>query len=196
MNRKDGTTAASAMRVVEADVASARSVVCEIDKAVGEANRLGEHTIQTIHTLLDEVATIKRVRTDIHYMALNTNLRCGRLGEEGRAINVVTSELRLFSGNLDDAAQRVIGELQGLETDARKLGESTASGTSEGGLEDRLAKALSIIWARCRYQGHGIARKARLQIRAWRCADGLHQRGRLACWCDGCGHSRDRRGDG
>jgi hypothetical protein len=145
MNRKDGTTAASAMRVVEADVASARGVVCEIDKAVGEANRLGEHTIQTIHALLDEVATIKRVRTDIHYMALNTNLRCGRLGEEGRAINVVTSELRLFSGNLDDAAQRVIGELQGLEIDARKLGESTASGTSEGGLEDRLAEALSTI---------------------------------------------------
>lgn len=145
MNRQDGTTAASAMRLVGADITSVHGIVRDIDKAAGEANRLSEETIQTIHVLLDEIATIKQVRTDIHYMALNTNLRCGKLGEEGRAINVVTSELRLFSANLDDSAQRVIEELQGLEADARKLGESAANGVSEVPLGDRLNDALSSI---------------------------------------------------
>jgi hypothetical protein len=145
MNRQDGTTAASAMRLVGADLASVHGIVCDIDKAADEANKLSEDTIQTIHVLLDEVATIKQVRTDIHYMALNTNLRCGKLGEEGRAINVVTSELRLFSANLDDSAQRVIEELQGLEADTRKLGESAANGASEVSLGDRLNDALSSI---------------------------------------------------
>jgi hypothetical protein len=145
MNRQDGTTAASAMRLVGADITSVHGIVRDIDKAASEANRLSEETIQTIHVLLDEIATIKQVRTDIHYMALNTNLRCGKLGEEGRAINVVTSELRLFSANLDDSAQRVIEELQGLEADARKLGESAANGVSEVPLGDRLNDALSSI---------------------------------------------------
>jgi hypothetical protein len=145
MNGQDGNGAAGAMRVVETDISSARVVVSEIEKTAGEADRLSKNTIDTIQTLLTGVETIKQVQTDIHYMALNTNLRCGRLGEEGRAINVVTSELRVFAGNLHDTAECVITELQGLEVDARKLGGDTANTTSEGMLEARLTDAHAAI---------------------------------------------------
>ena len=133
MESPDGRSADRAMRILEADIAAARAVVRDIDQAAAKANALGVGTVDTVRELLKGVETIKLVRTDIQYMALNTNLRCSKLGEEGRAINVVTAELRAFSSTLDDTAERILVALQSLEGDAGKLGEA---GTAAGGSLD------------------------------------------------------------
>ncbi|UIY29648.1 hypothetical protein LZK73_01560 [Neorhizobium galegae] len=84
------------------------------------------------------------MRTDIHYMALNTNLRCGKIGEEGRAINVVTAELRNFAAVLDETAEKILIELQTLEIAANKL-TSAHGEESEQSLDQRLENALENI---------------------------------------------------
>jgi len=86
------------------------------------------------------------VRTDIHYMALNTNLRCGKIGEEGKAINVVTAELRNFAGRLDETAEKILVELQVLEAAANKLIGAEVEEEEES-LDQRLEKALENIRA-------------------------------------------------
>lgn len=143
MDAADGHSADRAMRTLEADIVAARAVVRDIEQAAGKANALGSSTIETVQELLKGVKTIQLVRTDIHYMALNTNLRCGKLGEEGRAINVVTGELRIFSARLDETAEHILVALQSLEGDAGKL--AAAGATAGGSLDAHLQEVLDHI---------------------------------------------------
>ncbi len=143
MDAADGRSADRAMRILEADIAAARTVVREIECAADKANGLGLSTVETVRELLKGVETVKLVRTDIQYMALNTNLRCSKLGEEGRAINVVTAELRAFSSRLDETAERILQALQSLEDDAGRLGEADLS--AEGSLDAHLEEVLDHI---------------------------------------------------
>ncbi|HEV7247979.1 MAG TPA: chemotaxis protein [Shinella sp.] len=143
MDAADGKSADRAMRILEADIAAARAVVRDIEQAADKANALGLSTVETVHELLKGVETIKLVRTDIQYMALNTNLRCSKLGEEGRAINVVTAELRTFSARLDETAEHILVALQSLEDDAGRLSEAGAS--AGGSLDAHLEEALDHI---------------------------------------------------
>lgn len=133
MDAADGRSADRALRTLERDIAEARTVVRDIEQAADKANALGASTVETVHELLKGVRTVQLVRTDIHYMALNTNLRCSKLGEEGRAINVVTAELRMFSARLDETAEHILTALQSLEGDAGRLG---AAGVATGGSLD------------------------------------------------------------
>lgn len=143
MDAGEGGSADRAMRVLEADIAAARAVVRDIEQAAEKANALGLGTVDTVHELLKGVETIKLVRTDIQYMALNTNLRCSKLGEEGRAINVVTAELRTFSARLDETAERILVALQSLEDDAGRLSEAGAA--AGGSLDTHLEEVLEHI---------------------------------------------------
>ena len=143
MDGGEGRSADRAMRTLEADIAAARAVVRDIEQAADKANALGASTVETVQELLKGVKTIQLVRTDIHYMALNTNLRCSKLGEEGRAINVVTAELRTFSAQLDDAAEHILTALQSLEGDAGKLRE--AGNAAGGSLDAHLEEVLEHI---------------------------------------------------
>ncbi|OJF91423.1 hypothetical protein AX761_22510 [Rhizobium sp. 58] len=145
MEPKGGAGTNSAMRILERDVTAARTVVGDIEKAADAANELGCGTIATVRELLDGVETIKLIRTDIQYMALNTNLRCSRLGEEGRAINVVTGELRGFAGKLDETAQSILEELQVLQANATKLGDSQSETDRGEPLDTKLENALNAI---------------------------------------------------
>ena len=143
MDSGDGRSADRAMRTLEADIAAARAVVRDIEQAADKANALGADTVETVQQLLKGVKTIQLVRTDIHYMALNTNLRCSKLGEEGRAINVVTAELRIFSAQLDETAEHILTALQSLEGDAGKLRE--AGDAAGGSLDTHLEEVLDHI---------------------------------------------------
>ena len=136
----------SAIRQLENGVAAARGAVQEIEGVAREAGVLSRTTADTVGELLNGIGIVRAVRTDIHYMALNTNLRCGKIGEEGRAINVVTAELRNFAGKLDETAEKILAELQTLEGAANTLVGVQAE-ESEESLDERLAKAIGNIRA-------------------------------------------------
>lgn len=135
-----------AIRQLENGVAAARVAVREIEGVAHEAGVLSRSTADTVSELLNGIGIVRAVRTDIHYMALNTNLRCGKIGEEGRAINVVTAELRNFAGKLDETAEKILAELQTLEGAAHRLVDVQAE-DSEESLDERLEKAVGNIRA-------------------------------------------------
>lgn len=133
----------SVLRALELAVEAARSAVQQVEAVTLEASELSSSTAETVAQLAAGIGMIQLVRTDIHYMALNTNLRCGRIGEDGKAINVVAAELRNFAAQLDETAERVLVALRGLETAA---GQLNAPQEDEGGsLDHRLASALGSI---------------------------------------------------
>lgn len=124
-------TEATPLAAVKAGLENARGTVGAIERSAAEAMRLSTSANGVVEDLVRSVETIQLVRTDIQYMALNTNLRCGRLGEEGRAIAVVTSELRTFSAKLDEAADRALVNLRRLENLAADLQQTRSEGVGQ-----------------------------------------------------------------
>lgn len=134
----------NAMQELETGIGSARDAVQQIEKVAQEAAAMGRSTASTVDELVAGIGIVKVVRTDIHYMALNTNLRCSRLGEEGKAINVVTAELRNFAAQLDETSGKVLTALGELEAAALSLGGPNEA-CEDISLDERLERALSRI---------------------------------------------------
>jgi hypothetical protein len=135
----DDAAQTSAMGVVRESLQTARSLVVGVEQSAAEAQRLSAAVGGMVKDLVDSVETIQLVRTDIQYMALNTNLRCSKLGVESRAINVVTNELRAFSTRLDDVTDRALAHLRLLDEQAAGLG-STEACIDEKGDTDLVAR--------------------------------------------------------
>jgi hypothetical protein len=76
-------------------------------------------------------------------MALNSNLRCSKLGDEGRSVNVVSAELRFFAEKLEAPAEVVLTELQQFEVAAGAL--SHERDTDSIDLSQPLNEALNSI---------------------------------------------------
>ncbi|MBP2548524.1 uncharacterized coiled-coil DUF342 family protein [Neorhizobium galegae] len=146
MGEGDGQST-HALRELEQGVSEAREAVAEIDLVAQAASNLSRTTVGTVRDLLDGISLVQVVRGDIHYMALNTNLRCGKIGEAGKAINVVTAELRVFAGHLDEAAEKILAELHVLENAAQQLLNDPQALSDEENLDVRLERALARIRA-------------------------------------------------
>ncbi|WP_137135017.1 chemotaxis protein [Rhizobium sp. FKY42] len=135
------------LRDLETGIGQARSAVTEIEAVAEEAGLMTRRTLSTVEMLLKDIGIVRVVRGDIHYMALNTNLRCGKIGEEGKAINVVTAELRIFAGHLDEAAEQILEQLKVLEGAAKGLLSDAPETASAESLDERLRRALERIGA-------------------------------------------------
>ncbi|WEA62501.1 chemotaxis protein [Rhizobium sp. BJ04] len=143
MSGESGEDGGNFMRALESSVSAAHEIVRQVDTASRQADQVSQSTIGTAAKLSESIANIRAVKTDIHYMALNTNLRCSRLGEEGRSINVVTAELRIFAGKLDESADAIVTGLPALEAAAGRVAPATDVGA--GGLGESLTSAVGNI---------------------------------------------------
>jgi hypothetical protein len=145
MKPEDGRGDGNVLRALEQSVSAAHTIVKQVETARVQADGISQSTLGTASNLLQRIETIRAVKTDIHYMALNTNLRCSRMGEEGRSINVVTAELRIFAAKLDDSADAIVSGLASLETAAGRVASSQEA--SDHCLDERLISAVDTIRA-------------------------------------------------
>ncbi|MGO6707829.1 chemotaxis protein [Rhizobium johnstonii] len=143
MSGQSGEAGGNFMRALESSVSAAHEIVRQVDTASRQADQVSQSTIGTAAKLSEAIGNIRAVKTDIHYMALNTNLRCSRLGEEGKSINVVTAELRIFAGKLDDSADAIVNGLPALEAAAGRVAPATDAGA--GNLGESLTSAVGNI---------------------------------------------------
>ncbi|OWO92694.1 chemotaxis protein [Rhizobium esperanzae] len=143
MGMESGEAGGNFMRALESSVSAAHEIVKQVDAASRQADQVSHSTIRTAAKLSEAIANIRAVKTDIHYMALNTNLRCSRLGEAGKSINVVTAELRIFAGKLDESADAIVNGLPALEAAAGRVAPATDA--AAGGLGESLTSAVDNI---------------------------------------------------
>lgn len=96
---------------MERSIAAARIVVTRIEGAGQRAASVSDSAAAIAAELGAAVDAIAAIRADIQFMAINTSLRCRRLGDAGRAVVVVATELRNFAARLEDVSDHILSEL-------------------------------------------------------------------------------------
>ena len=106
----------------------ALELVSGMETADGAARETGRAAANTAEALNLRIAALQAIKTDVQQMALNTTLKCARIGDAGKPLAVIAVELRAHAGHLESAAQATLGGLQGLGHDAGALVEEQADG--------------------------------------------------------------------
>jgi hypothetical protein len=98
-------------------------------------------------------------------MALNTTLKCARIGDAGKPLSVIAIEMRSHAGLLEASAQRALGTLEALATDAGRMAEDHGEGGGAGAAltaaTERLRKANATVdadIAEVAQQGESVVR--------------------------------------
>lgn len=114
-------TGVNFMAALQGSLSQTQVLVKHVEAGIRQATEVSLATTATAQELIGSIDGIRAVKTDIHYMALNANLRCSRLGEQGRSINVIAAELRIFAAKLDDTADSIGQELSALDQAAQQV---------------------------------------------------------------------------
>ena len=133
----------SGLRDLETGVAQAVSLANDLGEASRNADSIGRLTGQAVDGLAQRVSVVRMVKDDVQRMAINTSLRCSRLGDIGKPLNVIASELGAHAGRLDDSAERTLAALDDLQGAAGDLASALAQDgqDSDHGLTGRLEGA-------------------------------------------------------
>lgn len=133
----------SALQLLEKDIAKACDLAGRVQEGMADANAVVASVTGTAQDLLHGIEVLRSIKTEIHYMALNSNLRCSKLGDEGRSVNVVSGELRVFADKLESPADSIVADLHRIESVITNL--KTAENRSAGDLREPLSEALEAI---------------------------------------------------
>jgi len=109
---------ASFLRGLETSVGDAFALVDDIDAGAREAEAVSRSAASSARDLVAQIEAIQNMRADVQMMALNTTLKCSRIGETGKPLGVIAVELRAHAGHLETSAARTLTALQSLSTSA------------------------------------------------------------------------------
>jgi len=112
-------------------VAAAAALVAEIEGTDALARDTGREAAATAQALSDRLSAVQTMKADVLFMALNTTLRSARLGEHGRPLGIIASELRVHAGHLDRTATASMATLKTLIETAAGLSRDSG-GPGEG----------------------------------------------------------------
>lgn len=136
------------LRALEVSLGQARVLVGDVGAAMDNAHRISDETATAVETLTRRVDAIQSVKRDIQQMAINSSLRCNRLGEVGKPLNVIALELSSHAIQLEDSANQTLGSLARLsEVSGNMTGQTEAAVdvTRLEGVSDRLRRAADVI---------------------------------------------------
>jgi len=111
-----------------------------LDQALGLVGRMegadsaaadtGAAAVEAVETLTRRIAALQSIKTDVQQMALNTTLKCARIGDPGKPLSVIAIELRVHAGLLESSAQRTMVTLDELSAEAGQMVEDEAGGAA------------------------------------------------------------------
>ncbi len=132
------------MQALEQRVGVAVGLVTEIEQADALARDTGRQAAAAAQALSDRLGAVQTMKTDVLYMALNTTLKSARLGEDGRPLSIIASELRVHAGFLDIIATASVAALKTLIETAAELSRDNG-GVEAMGAGAALESAISCI---------------------------------------------------
>lgn len=127
---------------LEGSVTRARQLVSQVESTAERLQSVCDATGSTARDLALSVDHIQAIETKIQHMAINTSLRCSRMGEAGKPINVVATELRAIAGQMEVVSGRLLATLRALEEKSTAL---VSNGETSSGLGEQLDRALASI---------------------------------------------------
>ena len=117
---------------LEGHVDAALGLVDQVQAADREAAELGLAAADAAPGLLARLDDVQRLQRDVQQMALNTRLKCSRIGTDGQSLAVIALELREQASQLERAASRALATIGEMERGARTLVEATADPAQAG----------------------------------------------------------------
>lgn len=143
------------LRRLETHIGGASGLVSDLSAAGQAALEVGRSAASAARQLSVQIGGIQRMQADVHQMALNTTLRCCRIGEAGRPLTVIAVELRSHATRLEVSASLTLTGLEALTREAAGLaGDDDASG--DDGVR-AVETALNAATARIRQAGGAAA---------------------------------------
>ncbi|MBU3078058.1 hypothetical protein [Sphingomonas quercus] len=124
----------SFLHVLEKGIAEVENVTGQLRAADEYSDRLGSATSETAESLERRLRAVRNVQVDVEQMAWNTGLRCRRMGQDGRALEVIATEIRAFANNLESVSDRIhetfkeLASAAGSMRDQREQGGGTDAG--------------------------------------------------------------------
>lgn len=143
----------------------ALNLVDRTEGAEADALATGRAAVAAVAELTRRIAELQAIKTDVQQMALNTTLKCARIGDAGKPLSVIAIEMRSHAALLEASAQRALATLETLAADAGRMAEEHAEGGSAGAAltaaTDHLRKANSAVeadLAEVAQQGEAVVR--------------------------------------
>jgi hypothetical protein len=124
------------LRALEERVGGTLGLVHEIEEAATQAQETGQAAASAAQVLSDRLGAVQEMKTDVTYMALNTTLKSARLGDVGKPLSTIATELRAQAGILEGVANGCMATLRALVATAAELAakeETDAAGQGTGG---------------------------------------------------------------
>ena len=125
------------LRQLESHVGQALTLVDELGAAERKAGAMGASSAAAASGLNERITELQSIKTDVQQMALNTTLKCGRIGDTGKPLAVIAVELRIYAGHMESSALGALNALNDLSGQAGHL----AAGEGEG---DRSTHAIGL----------------------------------------------------
>jgi hypothetical protein len=145
------------LRSLEGHVSQALGLVGDMTAGEQAAQTVSREAARSASQLTERIAGIQNIRADVQMMALNTTLKCSRIGETGKPLGVIAVELRQHAIHLEKSAARTLTSLDGLSANAQALGRGDAAGQdAEAGNAVSAAAVLDGAVARIRKAGDGV----------------------------------------
>ncbi|MGQ9370643.1 hypothetical protein [Azospirillum sp. A39] len=150
-----GAADGSFLGCLAAELHQADALIKDCENARQAVDGLAASVTATLAELLRQVQAVQSVEVDMRLVGLNTALRCGRLGQEGRTLNVIAQELRGYANQTVADAQAVAEGLRAVAAAAGGL--SVADGERGAGRIARLELAAASSLARLESVGEALA---------------------------------------
>jgi hypothetical protein len=99
----------------------ALGLVDRMEAADTAAAATGSAAVDAVEALSRRIAALQAIKTDVQQMALNTTLKCARIGDPGKPLSVIAIELRNHAGLLEGSARRTQDALETLAGDAGEM---------------------------------------------------------------------------
>ncbi|MDB5460268.1 MAG: hypothetical protein JWO72_2009 [Caulobacteraceae bacterium] len=141
------------LRRMEGHVGEALNLVGQMEGADRTAAAVGGSAAAAGGALSAQVAGLQAIKTDVQQMALNTTLKCTRIGDAGKPLAVIALELRVHAGQLDISARGAMTALDALSGASAAL---AAPSTGDADADDAGA-ALCEAASRLRSAGDAAA---------------------------------------
>jgi hypothetical protein len=143
------------LRSLDTHVTQALGLVGDMTAGEQAAEDVSRSAADAAGQLTERIAGIQDMRADVQMMALNTTLKCSRIGDTGKPLGVIAVELRQHAIHLEKSAAGTLTSLAGLAETAQALGRREGGNNGEG----RAAAAASILSdavSRIRKAGDGV----------------------------------------
>lgn len=140
----DEGTRAGPLEMLEKSIDEVRTLAERLHDADTISDRIGGATLTTAKALATRLTIIQRVTLDVQQMAWNTDLRSRRLGDAGRGLGAVATEIRNFSRELESFSDDIAAVAKAISISAAAM-QGAESGAEQSNVSDVLDVSLLCV---------------------------------------------------